>query len=316
MSEVGQATLAKSRVVKARHDYLPFGEETGAGIGSRTSAMGYGVADLTRQRFTSKERDQESGLDYFLARYYSASQGRFASVDPENLGASLSDPQSWNGYAYARNNPALFVDPDGLEYKVVTPDGRVEIWSDKEARETFLNPQWLNDVGYRVEKTKEDGWIAGTIYNSEGQVVATFVRTGWDDLSPFANKVFDQADKMTHDPVTWATIGVLKRAGRILTKGGTHSAVRRNRNNEQPFRTKKTPSLDVDATGKVHGELPKEVPKNWTREQLQESRDALRNSIQRRKQEQFDLGEEGRHRRRIGEEERLLRKIEKKISGS
>jgi RHS repeat-associated protein len=68
--------------VKARYDYLPFGEELNAGVGGRTTAMGYDAADSTRQRFTSKERDTESGLDYFGARYYGSVQGRFTSTDP------------------------------------------------------------------------------------------------------------------------------------------------------------------------------------------------------------------------------------------
>jgi RHS repeat-associated protein len=54
-----------------------------------------------------------TGLDYFNARYYSSAQGRFISVDPENAGASLWDPQSWNGYAYVSNNPLAFTDPTG-----------------------------------------------------------------------------------------------------------------------------------------------------------------------------------------------------------
>jgi YD repeat-containing protein len=56
-----------------RHDYLPFGEELFAGTGGRTIAQGYS-ADGIRQQFTSKERDTETGLDYFLARYYSSTQ--------------------------------------------------------------------------------------------------------------------------------------------------------------------------------------------------------------------------------------------------
>ena len=67
------------------------------------------------QKFTGKERDTESGLDYFGARYFSGAGGRFTSVDPENAGADPADPQSWNGYAYARNNPLLYVDLLGLQ---------------------------------------------------------------------------------------------------------------------------------------------------------------------------------------------------------
>jgi RHS repeat-associated protein len=100
--------------VVSRRDYKPFGEEIGAGIGSRTTAMGYSVADGVRQRFTSKERDNETGLDYFVARYYSSTQGRFTSADPLEASARLLNPQTWNRYTYVINNPLRLIDPDGL----------------------------------------------------------------------------------------------------------------------------------------------------------------------------------------------------------
>src|SRR5258708_35551142 len=86
----------------SRHDYLPFGEELGAGVGLRSA--GY-TGDATRQKFTSKERDNETGLDYFGARYYSSSMGRWTSPDRPLADQHGSNPQSWNIYAYARNNP-------------------------------------------------------------------------------------------------------------------------------------------------------------------------------------------------------------------
>jgi RHS repeat-associated protein len=70
-------------------------------------------AFISPLRFTSKERDAETGLDFFGARYMSSAQGRFTSVDPEFASASLVDPQRWNGYSYATNNPYKFVDPNG-----------------------------------------------------------------------------------------------------------------------------------------------------------------------------------------------------------
>jgi RHS repeat-associated protein len=99
----------------SRHDYLPFGEELFAGSGGRTTAQGYTNNDVVRQKFTLKERDNETGLDYFGARYYSSTQGRFTSVDPENTQAmkNLRQPQSWNAYSYVNNNPLRFLDPDG-----------------------------------------------------------------------------------------------------------------------------------------------------------------------------------------------------------
>ena len=61
-----------------------------------------GCAGRNYTFLTSKERDNETGLDYFLARYYSSTQGRFTGVDPEQEGARNDDPQSWNGYAASK----------------------------------------------------------------------------------------------------------------------------------------------------------------------------------------------------------------------
>jgi RHS repeat-associated protein len=65
------------------------------------------------QEFTGKERDAETGLDYFGARYFSGAQGRFTSPDPDNYDARLEQPQSWNMYGYTWNNPLKYVDEDG-----------------------------------------------------------------------------------------------------------------------------------------------------------------------------------------------------------
>jgi RHS repeat-associated protein len=69
-------------------------------------------------RFIGKERDTESGNDYFEARYYASSMGRFMSPDwsakeePVPY-AKLDDPQSLNLYSYVENNPLSKVDKDG-----------------------------------------------------------------------------------------------------------------------------------------------------------------------------------------------------------
>jgi len=98
-----------------RHDYLPFGEELSTGQGARTSALGY-APDTVRQKFTLKERDIETGLDYFGARYYGSTQGRFTSADPIQMTPDrLLDPQRINLYEYARNNPLFYVDPNGQD---------------------------------------------------------------------------------------------------------------------------------------------------------------------------------------------------------
>jgi RHS repeat-associated protein len=86
---------------------------------------------LSSEESTGKERDAETGLDYFGAGYYSAAQGRFTSPDPVLSSARLWDPQSWNRYVYARNNPLRFIDEDGLNYVDLTEKQRklIDEWA-------------------------------------------------------------------------------------------------------------------------------------------------------------------------------------------
>ncbi|HYR76178.1 MAG TPA: RHS repeat-associated core domain-containing protein [Pyrinomonadaceae bacterium] len=107
---------SSSAGVVSRHDYMPFGEEIGVTIGGRTSGMGYSAVDGLRQKFTRKERDNETGLDFFGARYYGSVQGRFTGADPKMLGLKqVVNPQRWNRYAYVVNNPLALYDPDGQD---------------------------------------------------------------------------------------------------------------------------------------------------------------------------------------------------------
>ena len=66
--------------------------------------------------FSGKERDTESGNDYFEARYYASTMGRFLS--PDLLGGHIEDPQTLNRYVYARNNPLLYTDTTGLDFSL------------------------------------------------------------------------------------------------------------------------------------------------------------------------------------------------------
>ncbi len=79
------------------------------------------------QKFTGKERDAETGLDYFGARYMSSAQGRFTSPDPVQIKANrLENPQRLNLYNYAVNNPLRNIDPDGRDaIAVVFPEYRI-----------------------------------------------------------------------------------------------------------------------------------------------------------------------------------------------
>jgi RHS repeat-associated protein len=84
---------------EATRDYYPYGPEA-----SHTGEITYG--------YTGKERDDESDLHYFGARYYDATLARWTSKDPKFLAASDGD---LNLYRFAANNPTTLVDPDGRE---------------------------------------------------------------------------------------------------------------------------------------------------------------------------------------------------------
>jgi len=114
--------------VKARYDYLPYGEEIASSIGGRSGVSGYGGADSTRQKYTLYERDKESGLDFAQARYYSSAQGRFTSPDESFADQDQWDPQSWGLYVYTGNNPLMFTDPNGLWKKVKDEKTNREYW--------------------------------------------------------------------------------------------------------------------------------------------------------------------------------------------
>jgi RHS repeat-associated protein len=96
-------------VVEQSCQSLPFGDQLNC-TASNTSP--------TEHHFTGKERDQESGNDYFEARYYESTMGRFMTPDwdakPMTVPyASFGDPQTLNLYAYVENGPLNRVDADG-----------------------------------------------------------------------------------------------------------------------------------------------------------------------------------------------------------
>ena len=89
--------------IKSESDYYPWGGE-----------LQFVADDSNHYKFTGKERDSESGLDDFGARYYSSAMARFTSPDPLLNSGRPWDPQSWNRYSYVRNNPLARIDPTGL----------------------------------------------------------------------------------------------------------------------------------------------------------------------------------------------------------
>jgi RHS repeat-associated protein len=130
---------------------LPYGDnESSSGSCSNYSPM----------HFTGKMRDTESNLDDFDARYYSSQWGRFTIADDaSSLVLDAINPQRWNKYAYAVNNPASYNDPSGHDAAAVNFSGMVgglghegiliihNDGSGEYARFGPVNHGWENDFG-------------------------------------------------------------------------------------------------------------------------------------------------------------------------
>ncbi|HEV2772337.1 MAG TPA: SpvB/TcaC N-terminal domain-containing protein [Thermoleophilaceae bacterium] len=104
-NNLGSATLEtdSAGTVISYEEYHPFGTSA-----YRSGKPGFGLS-FKRYRFARKERDDETGLYYFGARFYAPWLGRWTSSDPAGFADGL------NLYRYARNNPVTLVDPDGRQ---------------------------------------------------------------------------------------------------------------------------------------------------------------------------------------------------------
>lgn len=159
-------------------DYYPYGElipPTG------------GTGDI--QKFTGKERDSESGLDNFGARYNASSMGRFMSPDPNQDSGfeHMDDPQSWNGYAYVRNSPTTGTDPDGRNYTICDSNGKNCADLNEDQYKQYLQSlqgtnTTVNSAG-QIQHTNDNGSVTNlgtaTYYNEKDIQAAQFlVQTG------------------------------------------------------------------------------------------------------------------------------------------
>ena len=113
-----------------------------------------------RSRCSSKERDAETGLDFFGARYMSSAQGRFTSPDAPFADQHLENPQSWNLYAYTLNNPLRFIDDTGRGTRPAqTQFVNQALASDPTLRNVILKSVNFSPGGY------EDAYLKGGLGN-------------------------------------------------------------------------------------------------------------------------------------------------------
>ncbi len=193
---------------KVWQDFYPFGERIlGDASAGRQGWNCYGGAgtDPFAQEFTAKERDTESNLDYFRARYYGSSLGRFLSPDGPFFDQHQGNPQSWNLYTYVRNAPTNFTDPSGTTC-VVNADGSEET---------------VDDGGETCEGIAVDNVLGGaevTVVADPGPALNAFFINAFFGVNNLANDsfafLFDQRPQsLTNIPLSRGAAG--------RTAGGT-----------------------------------------------------------------------------------------------
>jgi RHS repeat-associated protein len=203
-------------------DSLPYGEEK---VYTDTCPQNY--------KFTGQERDAESGLDYFGARHYASSLGRFLQVDPRSsVGSNSKNPQRWNRYAYTLNNPLRFFDPDGLAeveatFRSFIPnehqslfqgDGRANSTARFASSRTSITVRFETDPAKPFNFSIVDRKVGETIFitgktgtareglpnahgyrDSEGNVLVTFGQQTGNPLLPLAEIRANLAATFTSD---------------------------------------------------------------------------------------------------------------------
>ena len=147
--------------------------------------------DATPLHFTGKERDSESGNDYFGARYYASTMGRFLSPDPSQLYyANPMYPQSLNLYSYVTNNPLIFTDPDGLDcvYTNNQSSSSVDVTI---VRGDCINKGGKDDNGVFVDGTVDASSVHYYVDRSNGASSLGYNFTNEDDSSKAGAGVID-----------------------------------------------------------------------------------------------------------------------------
>ena len=182
-------TDALGNVIR-RRDFYPFGEEIIQGTNGRPgpvyqTGQQQTLPDVFNGKFTGMERDSETGLDFFGARYFSGAQGRFTGADGPLNDQDEANPQSWSLYSYVRNNPLSFVDPSGTCAQLGSAS-----YSDND------------DQGGKLlfEGPCANGTIGETPQNNPNSVTAG---VGWDEARLLMLQTVGESLSSTHQ---WATI--------------------------------------------------------------------------------------------------------------
>ncbi len=202
-----------------REEFRPYGETS------------FGSYAHKRYRFTGKERDEESGLNYHGARYYAPGLARWMSPDPKGLVDGV------NLYGYARGNPVGLSDPTGTEsqpdHKAQRPEGGV-IHSEKATGVLDRVWNWLTTpISANIQQQNENLRLDQTLLRERAVKSGSFL--DWLAAS-VGNEEYGPAP---NTPLEIVTLGVLASVSNIGN---------RSRSTNQQQNTKKEQSQTKDSS--------------------------------------------------------------------
>jgi RHS repeat-associated protein len=146
-------------VIKAESDYYPWGGE-----------LKFVDADPNHYKFTGKERDTETQLDYFGARYYSNRLGRFITPDWSQVivpvpYANFGDPQTLNQYSYVRGLPTTKADLDGHGFWEHLKNwvGDAQCWCDEKGAKQAIQTRISNERNWLINNIAQNSSQANAL---------------------------------------------------------------------------------------------------------------------------------------------------------
>ena len=160
--------------------YYPYG-------GERWSSC----TDSNHYKFTGKERDGETGLDYFGARYNGSNMGRFMTPD-KGTDQDSEVPQSWNLYGYVRNNPVTNVDPDGNDCVYLNQAGDGVGSVDQHTTSGACSKSggyWVDGAVTDVRIKGNSVELTGTTNGIDNNTHASYMTNGDIPINPFGSAV-------------------------------------------------------------------------------------------------------------------------------
>jgi RHS repeat-associated protein len=190
-NHLGSATLETNEIGQV----ISYEEYHAYGTSAYRSAKSGTNLSLKRYRFSGKERDDETGLHYFGARYLAAWLGRWTSSDPAGFVDGL------NLYRYCRNNPVIFTDPNGTAtWQTPPPVAFTPGEAGKAATIDFINNHFMigveNGRVYRVRVHISDAiWVTnstgsywqGHLTGAAGEIVSSTDIGAYDSSHPPEN---------------------------------------------------------------------------------------------------------------------------------